>query len=172
MTFYGALVSLSDICQHWLRYQDCQDHELTAGDAYHGDVIKWKHFPRYWPFVRGIHRSPVNSPHKGQWHGALTFFFICAWINDWVNNREAGDLRGHRVHYDITAMYVSDLGRHWMACQLFGTKPITDPTMTLSTETLRPNFSIIWKVVSMNPGIKKMSLKMLWAKYQHLCVNK
>ena len=27
------------------------------------DVIKWKHFPRYWPFVRGIHRSPVNSPH-------------------------------------------------------------------------------------------------------------
>ena len=32
----------------------------------HDDVIKWKHFPRYWPFVRGIHRSPVNSPHKGQ----------------------------------------------------------------------------------------------------------
>ena len=21
----------------------------------HDDVIKWKHFPRYWPFVRGIH---------------------------------------------------------------------------------------------------------------------
>ena len=32
----------------------------------HDDVIKWKHFPRYWPFVRGIHRSPVNSPNKGQ----------------------------------------------------------------------------------------------------------
>ena len=31
----------------------------------HDDVIKWKHFPRYWPFVRGIHRSPVNSPYKG-----------------------------------------------------------------------------------------------------------
>ena len=30
-------------------------------------VIKWKHFSRYWPSVRGIHRSPVNSPHKGQW---------------------------------------------------------------------------------------------------------
>ena len=29
----------------------------------HYDVIKWKHFPRYWPFVRGIHRSPVDSPH-------------------------------------------------------------------------------------------------------------
>ena len=30
-------------------------------------VIKWKLFPRYWPFVRGIHRLPVKSPHKGQW---------------------------------------------------------------------------------------------------------
>ena len=39
--------------------------------CYPDDVIKWKHFPRCWPFVRGIHRSPVYSPHKGQWHGAL-----------------------------------------------------------------------------------------------------
>ena len=30
----------------------------------HDDVIKWKHFPRYWTFVRGIHRWPVNSPHE------------------------------------------------------------------------------------------------------------
>ena len=41
---------------------------------------KWKHFPRYWPFVRGIHRSPVNSPHKGQWRAALMFSSICAWL--------------------------------------------------------------------------------------------
>ena len=46
----------------------------------HDDVIKWKHFPRYWPFVRGIHRSPVNSPHKGQWRRALMFSLICVWI--------------------------------------------------------------------------------------------
>ena len=70
----------------------------------HDDVIKWKHFPRYWPFVRGIHRSPVNSPHKGQWHGALMFSLICVWINGWVNNREAGDLRRSRAHYDIIVM--------------------------------------------------------------------
>ena len=38
-------------------------------------------------------RSPVNSPHKGQWRGAFMFSLICAWINRWVNNREAGDLR-------------------------------------------------------------------------------
>ena len=70
----------------------------------HDDVIKWKHFPRYWPFVRGIHRSPVNSPHKGQWRGALMFSLICVWINDWVNNREAGDLRLYRTHYDVIVM--------------------------------------------------------------------
>ena len=72
----------------------------------HDDVIKWKHFPRNWPFVRGIHRSPVNSPHKGQWRGALMFSLICVWIIDWVNNREAGDLRRHRGHYDVIVMFL------------------------------------------------------------------
>ena len=75
-------------------------HILTG----HDDVIKWKHFPRNWPFVRGIHRSPVNSPHKGQWHGALMFSLVCVWINDWVNNREAGDLRRNRAHYNVIVM--------------------------------------------------------------------
>ena len=70
----------------------------------HDDVIKWKLFPRYWPFVRGLHRSPVNSPHKGQWRGALMFSLICARINGWVNNREAGDYRRYRAHYDVIVM--------------------------------------------------------------------
>ena len=73
-----------------------------------GRVTWWRHqmetFPRYWPYVRGIHRSPVNSPHKGQWRGALMFYLICAWINGWVNNREAGDLRRNCAHYDVTGM--------------------------------------------------------------------
>ena len=71
---------------------------------WHDDVIKWKHFPRYWPFVRGIHQSPVNSPHKGQWRGALMFSLICTWIKPWVNNCEASDLRCYRAHYDVTVM--------------------------------------------------------------------
>ena len=49
-------------------------------------------FPRYWPFVWGIHRSPVNSLQKGQWRRALLFPLIYAWINDLINNREVGDL--------------------------------------------------------------------------------
>ena len=71
----------------------------------HDDVIKWKPFPRYWPFVRGIHQSPVNSPHKGQWRWALKFSLICVWINCWVNNRKAGDLRCYRAHYDVIVMH-------------------------------------------------------------------
>ena len=67
--------------------------------------MKWKHFPRNWPFVRGIHRSPVNSPHKCQWRGAMMFSLICVWISDWVNYREAGNLRRYRAHYDVIAMF-------------------------------------------------------------------
>ena len=83
----------------------------------HDDVIKWKHFPRYWPFVRRIHRSPMNSPHKGQWRRALMFSLICAWINGWVNNRGAGDLRRHWAHYDITVMLRREPGL-WYACYM------------------------------------------------------
>ena len=74
---------------------------LLSYNATYDGVIKWKYFPRYWPFVRRIDQSPVNSPHKGQWRGALVFFLIYAWTNGWVNNRDAGDLRRHRAHYDV-----------------------------------------------------------------------
>ena len=70
----------------------------------YGGVIKWKHFPRHWPFVRGIQRSPLNSPHKGQWRGALMLSLICACIKGCVNNSEAGDLRRHRAHYDVSVV--------------------------------------------------------------------
>ena len=76
---------------------------LVTSEVY-DDVFKWKHFPRYWSFVQWIRRSPVNSPHKGQWRGALMFSLICAWINGSVNNDEAGDLRRHCAHCDVSVM--------------------------------------------------------------------
>ena len=76
----------------------------------HDDAIKWKHFPCYLPFVPGIHRSPVNSPHKGQRRGALMSSLIWAWINGWVNYCEAGDLRRHIAHYDVTVMIILTYG--------------------------------------------------------------
>ena len=53
----------------------------------------------------GIRRLPVNSPYKDQWRGALMVSLICAWINGWVSNREADDLKRNYAHYDVTAMY-------------------------------------------------------------------
>ena len=79
----------------------------------HDDVIKWKHFPRNWPFVRGIHRSRWIPHTKASDAELLMFTLICVWINGWVNNGEAGDLRRYRGHYDVIVMdrkykYISD----------------------------------------------------------------
>ena len=93
-------------------------HEISFTISY-DDVIKWKHSSRYWPFVRRIHRSPMNSPHTGQWRVALTFSLICAWINDWVNNRETGDLRRHRIHYDVIVTTILFSLRY--CCLILGT---------------------------------------------------
>ena len=40
----------------------------------------------------------------GQLRGALMFSMICARIKVWVSNREAGDLRRHRAHFDVIVM--------------------------------------------------------------------
>ena len=52
----------------------------------------------------GNHRSPVNSPYKCQWRGALVFSLIPAWTNGWVNKRFISDLRHHYAHYDVIVM--------------------------------------------------------------------
>ena len=65
---------------------------------------KWKNVPRYWLFVRGIHRSPVDFPHKGQWRVTLMFSLICAWTNFCTSNRDTGDLKNHRPRYDVTVI--------------------------------------------------------------------
>ena len=90
-------------CEHWSQISE-RAAKTEGVYILNDDVIKRKHFPRYRPFVREIHRSPVNSPHKGQRRRALMFSLICDWINSWVKNREAGDLRRHRVHYDVIVM--------------------------------------------------------------------
>ena len=87
---------------HFSRYMWFVVDKMIKNSIIHDDVIKWKHFPRCWPFV-----SPVNSPHKGQRREALMFSLICAWTNRWVNNPNAGDLNRYRAHYDVTVIYPS-----------------------------------------------------------------
>ena len=78
---------------------------------WYDDIIKWKWFPLYWPFVRGIHWSPVDSPHRGPVIWPLMFSLIWAWTNGWANNREASDLWWHHVLYDVNVM--KSLVKHW-----------------------------------------------------------
>ena len=75
----------------------------------HDDVIKWKYFPSHWPFVRRIHRSPVNSPHKGHWRRASMFPLICTWTYSWANNRDVGGLRCHCDNCDVIVIVIVSL---------------------------------------------------------------
>ena len=115
------------------RILDISNHGVDLVPHNHHDVIKWKHFLHYWPFMRGIHRWPVNSPHKGQWCRALMFSLLCAWINSWVNNRGASDLRRHNAHYDFTVMvsiFVTE-GNGLMTCRLHAIIYSLQPRSTL-----------------------------------------
>ena len=94
----AAFVRAGVLGEHGYLHRKINTFGITnvAPGMLHDDIILWKHFPR--------HLSPVNSPLKGQWRGALMSSMICVWINGWVNNHEAGDLRRHRAHYDVLAM--------------------------------------------------------------------
>ena len=66
-------------------------HKYTS----HDDVIRWKHLPRYWPFVWGIHRSQRTVMRS------FDVSLICVRIPGWLDNHDAGDLRRHCAHYDV-----------------------------------------------------------------------
>ena len=102
--------------QHWSGFELTRDTPCLALTASHGTSVLslakawariwWRHQMETFSALLDLWagNSPVNSPHKGQWRGALMFSLICAWINGWVNNREAGYLRRHRTHYDVIVM--------------------------------------------------------------------
>ena len=81
------------ITKHYIR----QSYKCLQTNM-HGDVIKWVTGPL-------CRNSPFTSEFPaGQWRRALMFSLICVWIYHWVNNRETGDLRCNRTHYDVTVM--------------------------------------------------------------------
>ena len=105
------------ICYHVLNLPRLQsvpmayNHPATSAEQTGVWYHQMKHFRVIGPLCGGIIRSPVNSPHKGQWCGALMFSLICAWINGWVKNRGAGDLGRHRAYYDVTVIGKSVIWR-------------------------------------------------------------
>ena len=124
--FYKLMLIILNIpwkqCQHricwwpgFLCYQPISQHDVDNISSTHPSLSWWRHQMETFsallaicagnsPGMRGIHRSPVNSPHKGQWRGALMFSLIYTRIHGWVNTGEAGDLRCHHAHYDVIVM--------------------------------------------------------------------
>ena len=125
--FLSSLELHLEMCRIWST--EAQDKILNLSGTYLGDY--WADFhdlKALWPYMptslvispwwrhqmetfsallalcAGNSPVPVNSTHKGQWRGALMFSLIYAWINDWINNRKAGDLRRHCGHYDVIVM--------------------------------------------------------------------
>ena len=62
----------------------------------HDDVIKWKHFPRYWLTGEFPSQRPVTR--------GFDVFFDLPLNKRLLNNLEAGDLRRHRAHFDVIGM--------------------------------------------------------------------
>ena len=76
----------------WLRFHlvlPKSSRVTSLAPGKHDDVIKWKHFPCYWPFVRGIHRWPVNSSHKRPVTRNFDAFFDLR-LNKWLSQQSWG----------------------------------------------------------------------------------
>ena len=121
---------------------------------YHDDVIEWKHYPRYWPFVRRIQQSPVDSLHKGYWR-ALMFSLTCAWANGWTNTRDSVDLRHHRAHYQWSHCNVSRFCQHWLSNQYHIYIWLVTPQLSCG-DTCQ-----IWKWLKIITGIAKLKGKLI-----------
>ena len=106
---------------------------------HHDDVIKWKHFPRYWPFVWRNSLVTVEFPSQKQVTGRFDFSLICAWIKGWVNNREAGDLSSSSLwrHSNDTKYKKSQNSILLTACQWNQRWPVGSP----------PRWSMIWYII-------------------------
>ena len=105
--------------QYWPLYREI--HPRQKGWQFAEGISWWRHqmetFSALLALYAGSSSVPVNSPHKGQWHGALMFSLIWVWINNSVNNWEAGDLIRHGGHYDVNVMlkYICLIVNVWIS---------------------------------------------------------
>ena len=110
-----------------------------------------------------MHRSPVNSPHKGQWCGALIFSLICVWINGWLNNREAGHLRRYYAHYDVSVMMVLIRSHCVVSANLPPVKTCGEPCWS-NSDCRQTNYYRFWGFESVNRLNASCLYEMFWTK--------
>ena len=118
--YYLFIITLT-ICHYQLRRMSTSLLRCPVFCRFHDDVIKWKHFPCDRPFMRGIHRSPVNSPHKGQWRGVLMFSLIH--YTDVILTTMASQITSLTVVYSTVYSDADQrkhqIPRHWPLCGAF-----------------------------------------------------
>ena len=144
----------------------------------HNDVINWKPFPPSWPCARGIRRStgfPSQRPTTWAW-----IFCICAWTNGLANNRDPGDLRRHRAHYDVTVML--SRGRHTVSQQLVTIGSINSTSPFLRHLDLQEKVVCKMSAILLSPNWFKKWVRVIqlcayglrlthWGRGTHICVS-
>ena len=125
--------------------------------------------------------SPVDSPHKGQWRRTLMVSLICAWTNSWANNWDAGDLRCHLTHYDVTVMKVFIEKMHlivssaklWPFCLSLNDLTICKMRPGLSWESVvDDNYTVYCIKYSSDPDYLSIpSVNKSWVKLKAQCIH-
>ena len=134
------LIHVSKRGPRWLVVTSSRMWHQPRLDDHHGDVIKWQHFPRYWPFVWGIQQSPVNSLHKDLWRGDVTEMirFSCFACGKPSNCHPVSTPWG-LVTYILMLHWIRSLRVQVMACSLMTLSHY--PTQWWWTEPLRRHLS-------------------------------
>ena len=83
-----------------------------------------------------IHRSPIDSPHKDQWRGALMFSLICTWTSDWANTRDA-------VIWDAISLIMTLLWCTWQGTRILASAASAAPRLIIRTVCRVQVFSLI-----------------------------
>ena len=131
---------------------------------FHDDVIKWKPFPRYWPFVWGIHhRSLVVVPFTNASDAELWCFLWSVPEQTVANNRDADDLRCHRAHYDVTVMHWSYTPPYlsWIWKRIHSSHNEIRISGMIWMYFYNENISIKWKVFVLCYNLKA-SISLCW----------
>ena len=131
----------------WQRYDSrhrVPDITLDTGKFLYGDVIKWKHFPRYWPFVRWD-----SSATEVLWINAFKCIFkgsVCiklALHADYFGNISSCVKRTFNSFFSNVAYihrWTESALVQVMACRLFGANPLPEPMLAYGQMTLGNKF--------------------------------
>ena len=128
ITTHWAIYFAVIICHFLNAFCSCYSHSKNTKfcpwrSNWQWNYMRWGTYIRYFQYpsrLIGVFYTTMITSSNGdifrvtghlcgeftgpQWRGALMLSLIWAWINGWVNNRAAGDLRRHHAHYDVIVM--------------------------------------------------------------------